>query len=234
MVDRRGVDENDATQIGLRIKACRVLSNLNQESFANRFGIVLTSIKNWELGRSIPRQEAVEKFIAALTECGVLTTRNWILFGQGSGPRHGVNEISDSSSAQNRDDGFAVEIAHFERACLKENRKPLVARVVDDLMEPFFFDGDVIGAEEVTIAELESLPERALKHPYVIEISPGEFVPRILCRDALNHLSFCRTIGNESVSEIGQSWVGRVVWLRRSHLVNGDKKTVSNGKKRYK
>src|SRR5690606_48751 len=140
--------------------------------------------------RSIPRQEAVERFIAALADCGVVTTRNWILFAQGSGPRHECNERSDRLVNQNIDDSFDVEISQFERACARENRKPLVTRITDSLMEPFFFPGDVVGAESVVIKQLESAPERILKHPCVIEISPGVFAPRILCKDADGHIRF--------------------------------------------
>src|SRR5690606_37218272 len=104
--------------------------------------------------------------------------------------------------------------------------KPLVTRITDSLMEPFFFPGDVVGAESVVIKQLESAPERILKHPCVIEISPGVFAPRILCKDADGHIRFYRTIANEVVAEIEHSWLGRIVWMRRSHLACSDEQAI--------
>ena len=81
MVDRRVMEKDAAALTGLRIKAARVLTSLNQESFAEKFRFGYASVKNWELGRSIPREDTVNKMLDAFCECGVKTTRDWLLFG---------------------------------------------------------------------------------------------------------------------------------------------------------
>ena len=97
MVDRRVMEKDAVVLTGLRIKAARVLTNLNQEDFAEKFKFGYASVKNWELGRSIPRDDTVGKILEAFHECGVQTTRDWLLFGLGSGPNH-FSERDDNIS----------------------------------------------------------------------------------------------------------------------------------------
>lgn len=219
MVDRRVMEKDAATRTGLRIKAARTLTNLNQESFADRFKFSYPSVKNWELGRSIPRDDTVVKIIDALFECGVQTSRDWLLFGTGSGPNH-IAEGFDGPSYQDLPKAeiadFSQEIAQFERVCVKNNMRPLVAVVSDDLMRPFFFKGDILGAESFELKALGSKSDLFFEYPYLVEISPNMFQPRMLSYNQSGSLKFWRTHQEGIVGEIKHPIVGKITWVRRS------------------
>lgn len=218
MVDRRVMEKDAATRTGLRIKAARTLTNLNQETFADRFKFAYPSVKNWELGRSIPRDDTVAKIIDALLECGVKTSRDWLLFGTGSGPNH-IAEGSDNTCADSPKteiSDFSQEIAQFERACVKHNIRPLVVVVSDDLMRPFFFKGDIVGAESMDLKALGPKSELILEYPFLVEIAPSTFQPRLLSYNQGGSLKFWRTHQDGVVGEIKHPMVGKITWTRRS------------------
>lgn len=221
MVDRRVMEKDAAALTGLRIKAARVLTNLNQEGFAERFKFGYASVKNWELGRSIPREDTVAKILDAFYDCGVQTTRDWLLFGLGSGPNH-ISENDDnlilSNSAKSDALDFSPEVAQFERACIKNNIRPLVVTVLDDFMQPFFFKGDVIGAESIELKTLTSNPDLSIEYPFLIEIAPSNFQPRFLSCDEGGALKFWRTHQKGVIGEIKHVWLGRIIWFRRASI----------------
>jgi transcriptional regulator with XRE-family HTH domain len=222
MVDRRVMEKDAAALTGLRIKAARVLTNLNQEGFAEKFKFGYASVKNWELGRSIPREDTVHKMLDAFYECGVKTTRDWLLFGLGSGPNH-IGEHEDNllenlTSAKPEVMGFSTEVAQFERSCVKNNIRPLVASVSDNLMAPYFFKDDVVGAESIELKSLGLKPQISIEYPYLVEITPSNFQPRFLARDARGAIKFWRSHKEDIVGEIKHMWLGRIIWFRRPSI----------------
>lgn len=212
MVDRRVMEKDAVALTGLRIKSARVLTNLNQENFAERFSFGHASVKNWELGRSIPRDDTVNKILDAFYECGVQTTRDWLLFGLGSGPNH-IGERDAPDSVKSTPD-FSQEIVQFERSCMKNNIKPLVITVSDNLMKPFFSKGDTIGAESVELNMLGTI-DSVSEYPFLVEISPNNFQPRLLSCDETGSIKFWRTNQGGIVGKIRHLWLGRIIWLRR-------------------
>ncbi len=219
MVDRRVMEKDAAMQTGLRIKAARVLTGLNQEVFADTYDFAYTSVKNWELGRSIPREDTIHKILDAFYESGVRVSRDWLLFGAGSGPNHVAEtcetvSFADLRKPENID--FSQEITQFERACLKNNVRPLVTIISDDLMMPFFFKGDIVGAESVEMKSLKPNSDLYLEHPLLVEISPNIFQPRFLSYSQDGLLKFWRTNRDGIVGEIKHTIVGKITWIRRS------------------
>jgi transcriptional regulator with XRE-family HTH domain len=224
MVDRRVMEKEAVTLTGLRIKAARVLTNLNQESFAEKFSFGYASVKNWELGRSIPREDTVNKILGALNECGVDTTRDWLLFGLGSGPTHIGERNNSYSMAMKSDADLTLEIAQFEKMCVRNNMRPLVVTVSDDLMAPLFFKGDVIGAESVDLKTVTLKTNIFVNYPFLVEIMPGIFQPRLLSCDEAGSIKFWRTQQASVVGNIKHTWLGKIIWIRRPSLsIDGDK-----------
>jgi DNA-binding transcriptional regulator YiaG len=217
MVDRRVMEKDAVALTGLRIKAARVLTSLNQECFAERFKFGYASVKNWELGRSIPRDDTVGKILDALHECGVQTTRDWLLFGLGSGPNH-IGERDDSvniSSFRTESLDFGHEIAQFERTCVKNNIKPIVVSVADDLMQPFFFKDDIIGAESIELKTFISQHKPLAEYPVLVEVSPNVFQPRFLASGIDGIIKFWQTYQGCVVGELKHHWLGKIIWFRR-------------------
>lgn len=216
MVDRRLIDEDDVSRIGLRIKAARVLTSFNQEEFAERFGFGHASVKNWELGRSIPRKDTFAKIISSLGDSGVQVTRDWLLYGSGSGPTHGDPSnlgMSTSSTA-----GIEKEIAEFERWCKQNGQKSLMATVSDDMMTPFYFQGDYVGAVELDFNDYQKQSPAILKEieaPFLVEIEAGNYQPRFLRYDRSGDLKWFQSAKSTVVDEMEFKGLGKIIWLRR-------------------
>lgn len=214
MVDRRLVDEDDVSKIGLRIKAARVLTSYNQEEFAEKFGFGHASVKNWELGRSIPRKDTFIKIISSLGESGVQVTRDWLLYGSGSGPTHSANASEMSPNAI----GLDKEMAEFERWCKQNKFKSLIATVSDDAMAPFYFEGDCIGAVELDFNEYQkrsTLIAKEIEAPFLVEIGAGNYQPRFLRYSQLGELKWFQSHHDKSVDEIKFKGLGKILWARR-------------------
>ena len=217
MVDRRVIEKDAAALTGLRIKAARVLTSLNQEAFAEKFKFGYASVKNWELGRSIPREDTVGKILDALSDSGVQTTRDWLLFGLGSGPNHISDSEESAQSPMAKSDAldFTNEVAQFERVSIRNGIKPLVVTVADELMQPFFSRGDILGAESIELKSLASRNSSVVEYPYLVEIAPSIFQPRLLSYDQHSTIKFWRTNKDSTIGEIKHGWLGRIIWFRR-------------------
>jgi transcriptional regulator with XRE-family HTH domain len=76
--------DEDLTKIGLRIRAARTLTGLNQEEFAEKFNFGHTTIRHWESGYVLPRKSGLEKLCYDLSTLGVFIDVKWILYAEGS------------------------------------------------------------------------------------------------------------------------------------------------------
>jgi transcriptional regulator with XRE-family HTH domain len=216
MVDRRLVDEDDVSRIGLRIKAARVLTSFNQEEFAEKFGFGHASVKNWELGRSIPRKETFAKIISSFGDSGVQVTRDWLLYGSGSGPTHG--DLSTGETVSNASLGIDKEIAEFERWCKQNKHKSLMA-IADDMMAPFYFEGDCIGAVELDFNEYQrrsAAISKQIEAPLLVEIEAGNYQPRFLRYDKSGDLKWLQSQQGNFVADLEFKSLGKIMWVRRA------------------
>jgi len=220
MVDRRIVSSDDVARIGLRIKAARTLTALNQEEFAERHEFTYASLKNWELGKSIPRSDAVLKMVSALQNSGVCTTRDWLLYGSGSGPtHHRSDETISESLAAPEEGGLGREVQIFELWCYNSKKHPIVATVSDDLMEPLFAKGDIIGAEGImSLVDYEKRnPEQSMtKIPFLAEIEPGHFQPRFLRRTSEGVIKYLCTNNGHQINEIKYTGLAKILWIQKN------------------
>lgn len=219
MVDRRIVSSEDVARIGLRIKAARTLTALNQEEFAERHEFTYASVKNWELGKSIPRSDAVLKIVSALQHSGVSVTRDWLLYGSGSGPTHHRSDEISSESPTSLEERLGREMQIFELWCYNSKKNPIVATVADDLMEPLFKKGDVIGAESLTsLSDYEKrYPEQCMtKEAFLTEIEPGYFQPRFLRKNPEGIIKYLSTNNGNHIHEITYTGLAKILWIQKA------------------
>ena len=216
MVDRRLVHEDDSSRIGLRIKAARVLTSFNQEEFAEKYGFGYASVKNWELGRSIPRNETFAKIVSSLSNSGVQVTRDWLLYGSGSGPTHSEGSSEHVSSEST---GFKPEIVEFERWCKQNKHRSLIAMVADEAMMPFYAEGDFIGAVELDIKDYRAYREAIAKEvsaPFLVEIEAGNYQPRFLRYDKSGLLRWFQAQQDKLVGDLNFNGLGKIMWVRKA------------------
>jgi len=216
MVDRRVVHEDDSSRIGLRIKAARVLTSFNQEEFAEKYGFGYASVKNWELGRSIPRNETFAKIVSSLSNSGVQVTRDWLLYGSGSGPTHSEGS---SEPVSNSSTDFKSEIVEFERWCKQNKQRSLISIVSDEAMTPFYAEGDHIGAVELDIKDYRTHREGIAKEiaaPFLVEIEAGIYQPRFLRYDKSGTLRWFQAQQDKLIGDLNFNGLGKIMWVRKT------------------
>jgi transcriptional regulator with XRE-family HTH domain len=170
---RRQISEDDINKIALRLKSCRVLSGLTQEQFAEKFKIPYTTIRNWEYGRVVPRRQGVLDFVASLRSYNVFVDSDWILFGYGPGPSFDLKkpEVMVSSA----------DSETFKAKSKANGLNPIVTVVSDNLLSPWFSEGDVVGGTLIDTTELTDLINNKLNHgkyPVLVRLEDGVYSPR--------------------------------------------------------
>jgi transcriptional regulator with XRE-family HTH domain len=114
----------------------------SRREFADKCGFSAATLQAWEDGRySVPKKSMV-KYIKTLFDCGIITSSEWFINGQGLPPRP-VNKFSIGSLTEK--DAILKEINFFET----ENKNPIITMIADDAMLPFFAIGDYVGGKLV-------------------------------------------------------------------------------------
>ncbi len=170
---RKQFSEEEIKGIGLRLKCCRVLTGLTQEEFAARYNFPYTTIRNWEFGRVIPRREGILKFIEALRDFNIFVECDWILLGHGAGPSYNVNDSEIGVIPSN--------IETFKAKIDVDGANPVVALVTDNMMMPWFGNGDLIGGTFIEAKDLHKLLESKAdcdSYPVMVRLTNGTYAPR--------------------------------------------------------
>src|SRR6266536_1534756 len=100
------------------------------------------AIKNWELGRIIPKSDGIENLIEAFAKYGVYVSFDWILFGNGPGPSY-IKPIKSPEEIFQDDMLKQLELFKISQRAL--NLNPIIVEVADSLMEPIYSEKDVLG-----------------------------------------------------------------------------------------
>ena len=140
-------------RVSIRMRGARTLTGLQQEDFSQKHNLGLSSIKNWESGRFIPRLSGMDKFIDALAAEGVRTNRDWLL--------HGIGTLTFSQGAAPKeeleDEEIIGEAERFKKSCQRKGHSGITTKIVDNSMAPAYQKGDLVGAVMLTEQTLRSL-----------------------------------------------------------------------------
>jgi transcriptional regulator with XRE-family HTH domain len=179
MSDKRHFSVNDLKSIGLRIKACRILTGLNQEEFAKKHSFALPSVKSWEFGRVVPRVEGLNKLIDSLRVDDIFVKINWLLSGEGTGPSFFLESSDENNSnlLSNSSDNSYLEC--FKSECKKKKQNPIIAVVNDDEMLPYYRSGDIVAGILMSEDALKSNnDENNALLPMLSFLPAGNYAPR--------------------------------------------------------
>lgn len=205
--------KEEIKRIGLRLHSARVLTGLNREEFSEKNGLPPASIKNWEIGRALPRQEGMNGALSALKSCGVFVSLEWILYGSGAAPSYLETETFEQ---KDNSDGFIEEQATlFKKAQRAQGLNPIVVTVRDDAMFPIFKKMDTIGGIIIDPSDAKEIIERRLEHaPWLVTLSNGDFIPAWLfsCKERW----FFHTEKNKELQECLSPVIVRIKWHYRA------------------
>ena len=152
MVERGRFSIEDLKRIGWRLKAARSLTGLNQEEFSLKSDIPHMTIKGWEMGRVLPRQDGIRRFLSGIESFGIQVSPEWIFFGEGNGPIYACDRDSGSKNYDKLSDIALIKAFKDDQRKKGENAITIV--VADDTMKPQYYAGDVIGGVLIPVKDI--------------------------------------------------------------------------------
>lgn len=155
--------------IGERLKSVRMQLGFSRREFADKCGFSAATLQAWEDGRYPVPQKSMVKYVKTLLDCGLVTSPEWFMRGEGLPPRP-INKLSLDSLAEK--DAILREINFFET----ENKNPIITVISDESMLPFFAIGDYVGGKLVPV----DYAERYINTFCIIELLTGETLVRKL------------------------------------------------------
>ncbi len=206
MIESNEIAKFDGKKIGQRIKACRVLSGLNQEEFCRRHEISLQSLKTWELG-VVPRSEGCAKLVESFCRDGVFINHDWLIFGMGTGPTF---NLQDACNVKHFDD----IIDHFIKSCQKTNGNPITVEIEDNAMTPLFGRGDLVLGTMVLFDSICKEGTHDGANLFMIKLSSGKFAPRWL--HFYDDNVFARSNASTDLERIVSPTIAKIIWHRRA------------------
>jgi DNA-binding transcriptional regulator YiaG len=219
MVSSRQLSDKEVQQISLRMKSARMLTGLTQENFAEENGISLTSLKCWEMGRSVPRKEGALSYVNALSKNGIDISLDWIFYGGGSGPTYMSG--TQIETPKGHSSYIELQINLFKKHQLSKGLNPIVTYVQDDEMLPQFKRGDLVGGYYVTIDEIRSRLSlgEILKSSWLLKLDNADFTPRFLViGESKDHMFYCSKT-DPVIRSCSILAVGQICW----HYSNAEK-----------
>lgn len=207
MVYQTKFSKDEIKSIGIRMHAARILTGMSREEFAERQNVPVMSIKNWELGRAMPRNEGIMSIVAAFKNLGVFVSHEWVLFGSGVGP----NYIETSTHERESDQGILEQIDLFKKSQRAQGHNPVVITVNDDQMSPLFQKGDIIGGiilSHESVRKDVSVPN--LGRPWILSDKDGSFGPCFLYYMADQW--FTNTASKPELKECGMPSIAKIKW----------------------
>ncbi|MFT4060382.1 MAG: helix-turn-helix transcriptional regulator [Legionella sp.] len=155
--------------VGERLKSVRMQLGFSRREFADKCGFSAATLQAWEDGRYPVPQKSMVKYVKTLFDCGLITSPEWFIKGEGLPPRP-VNKLSLDSIAEK--DAILREINFFET----ENKNPIITVITDDSMLPFFSIGDYVGGKLIS----GDYAERYIDTFCIIHLASGETLVRKL------------------------------------------------------
>lgn len=209
MKSRGRFSADELKHIGLRIRAVRILTGLNQEEFSSGYGLPYISLKNWEQGKFTPRSESIAAYLQAIEGAGIQVNPDWLYFGSGPGP------IYLNANAKMKEKVSASEIdknaTFFKEQMQSRGLNPVISYVLDDSMFPVFKSGDVLGGLVFSREEiLLSRQKKEMQRPFLILDSMGNYLPRrlFISKDQI----FTNSYEDHYLSEYKHCWLANICW----------------------
>jgi transcriptional regulator with XRE-family HTH domain len=157
--------------IGERLKSARRQLGFSRREFGGICGFSAATLQAWEDGKYPVPVRSIVKYVDSLLHCGLVTTPEWFVKGEGLPPR----PISAPTlKIRSKKEIILREVLFFE----KENENSIITTISDDSMLPFYDIGDFLGGIIVPIQEAD----KYIGSICIATISSGETLVRKLKR----------------------------------------------------
>lgn len=209
MSNRKKFSEEEIKNVGLRIKACRVLTGLTQEELGNKYGIPTPSIKTWEFGGVVPRLEGLKKFSDALRNDGVFVNTDWILYGNGTGPSYSLDKTIDEANdlVDPLFDDIGIFKNMFKQFCKKTKKNPVIFEINDEEMDPLYCKHDLIAGYLLSKEHYDA----HFSKPVIVKLPDNNYALRYLHKVGEDEF-FVSSLKNKQINKIEISFLGCVIW----------------------
>jgi len=155
--------------VGERLKSVRMQLGFSRREFADKCGFSAATLQAWEDGRYPVPKKSMVKYVKTLFDCGLITSPEWFIHGEGLPPR----PINSSSSTSLTEENTILKEIHFFEA---ENKNPVITVITDDSMLPFYGLGDYVGGKWVPA----DYAERYVGTFCIVNLASGETLVRKL------------------------------------------------------
>lgn len=213
MVASRRPSEEEVQRISWRMKSARMLTGLTQEIFAAENDISLTSLKCWEMGRAVPRQEGLMSYLNAIKKHGIDVSFDWVFYGSGPGPTY-IEGTQLSQRTRESSDYLEQQIRLFQNEMRSKGLNPIVITVSDETMRPRYARGDVVGGYYVALDKLLStnVPTKIHESHWLLGTDDGEIrLGFLVVADDSNEVYY-RENSLAPIKKFTSSLVGQICW----------------------
>jgi hypothetical protein len=209
MVERGRFSIDELKGIGWRIKSVRSLTGLNQEEFSAHGDIPYMTLKGWELGRALPRQDGINRVLQSLAAFGIEVTTEWLIFGEGSGP---IYRVKDSSTQIAACEELDLTTKAFKSDQRKKGKNSIVVRISDASIKPKFNIGDSVGGIIMSVKEVRNRysSEYINSVSWIIPTSDDGWGIRDIFFD--KERLFIKKTSSADISESSAMSIGKIVW----------------------
>lgn len=200
-------------EVAARFRAARSRVKLSRIDFCAKHGLNPNTVHGWEMGRSVPSARLIKQFIDALAQEGIFCSEAWLLYEQGQAPvKINLQRSSEGIQPSPNDSDKAtikIESQCFIDTQTKAGHTPLVLEMSDNLMAPFFEQGDVIGG--IVVKQPELLATKIC----IVETSPGAYIVRRLLCNADKFILLCADVTKPVIVLDNLSSVATIIWHRK-------------------
>jgi len=191
-------------KIGRRMRSARSLTELNQQQFADKYGLSYTTLKNFENARNIPRENTIRKFAEALCKEGVPKSFEWLVYGT-------EKTVARSEKVLPLDEQVVLREVSFLREILSKDKNNLVIAVArDDFMLPFYATGDYLLGNLISLKDISV--DQMSRRPFLVQNAEKKYVPRWILKENRNYYSRNNVVSELSLIKNDQ--VGAILWHR--------------------
>lgn len=189
-------------KIGNRIKGARIMVGLTQEEFSEKYSISLSTLKNFEFARFVPRVATVISILDALRSEGIAVDERWLVTGRADI----TSNAGVPDTFQPNKQGFKESVA-LCKYMTSQGLNPVSCTIANNDMAPNYLKGDDLVGVPI---EKESLVSPNFSdRPYLVEIN-SSFEPYFIIKDGNNF--YAVNNAKTRVIKIKNERIARIAW----------------------
>jgi hypothetical protein len=154
-----------------------MFSGLSRKAFSEKAGLSIATLRSWEEpgdGRRGITPKGAARLVRALNKLEVFCAADWILRGEGTGPRLLTPTplaSSEELALWSEEESILKDLQSFKQ----NNPDPIVLQIADNAMNPLYLKGEYVGGSKKVGVAIEGM----VGCDCIIETTSGSFVRRL-------------------------------------------------------